>query len=96
MAGIEVSLTTIEGGWLAQVTVADEKGPSSHEVALTEEDYRRLSHGQCPPEELVRASFEFLLQREAKESILAHFALSVIGRYFPEYEGWLAKQLPRA
>jgi hypothetical protein len=33
----------------------------------------------------VRRSFEFLLAREPKESILRSFDLPVIGRYFPEF-----------
>lgn len=35
--------------------------------------------------ELVRRSFEFLLEHEPNTSILAAFDLSVIERYFPEY-----------
>jgi len=46
----------------------------------------RLTGGKMEPEELVRHSFEFLLEREPKESILGRFDLSVIGRYFPEFE----------
>jgi hypothetical protein len=41
--------------------------------------------GEVEPERLIRASFEFLLEREPKESILARFELPVIERYFPEY-----------
>lgn len=46
----------------------------------------RQAHGQLTPEKLVRKSFEFLLEREPKESILREFNLSVISKYFPEYE----------
>ena len=38
------------------------------------------------PEDLLRGSFEFLLRRENKESILPSFTIDVIGRYFPEWE----------
>jgi hypothetical protein len=48
-------------------------------------DLTRWGQGQTP-EELVRRSFEFLLQRESKESILREFELSVIQRYFPDYD----------
>ena len=48
-------------------------------------DLQRWGRGQAP-EELVRRSFEFLLERESKESILREFDLSVIQRYFPEYD----------
>jgi hypothetical protein len=34
----------------------------------------------------VKRSFEFLLEREPNTSILPEFDLSVIQRYFPEYE----------
>ncbi|MFW6150983.1 MAG: hypothetical protein ACOC6A_05555 [Chloroflexota bacterium] len=96
MADIQVSLTEEQDGWLAQVTIVDDQGSSSHEVALTRGDYQRLCQGRCPPEELMRASFEFLLQREPKESILARFELPIIGHYFAEYEEWLAQHLPGA
>ncbi len=48
-------------------------------------DVQRWGWGRTP-EELVRRSFEFLLQRESKESILREFDLSVIQRYFPDYD----------
>ena len=37
-------------------------------------------------EQLVRRSFDFLLEREPNTSILRQFELPVIARYFPEYE----------
>lgn len=44
-------------------------------------------------ERIVRASFEFLLEREPASSILPEFSLDVIGRYFPEYEDELPRRL---
>jgi hypothetical protein len=44
-------------------------------------------------ERLVRASFEFLLEREPPSSILAEFELSDIARYFPEYWDELPRRL---
>jgi len=41
----------------------------------------------------VRRSFEFLLEREPKESILTRFDLSLISRYFPEYEREIKRRL---
>ena len=41
--------------------------------------------------ELIKKSFAFLLDRESKESILASFDLTVISRYFPEFEGVIMK-----
>lgn len=42
--------------------------------------------GDAVAEDLVRRSFEFLLEREPATSILRAFDLSVIQRYFPEYD----------
>jgi hypothetical protein len=41
----------------------------------------------------VRKSFLFLLEREPKESILRSFDLTVISRYFPEYEREITRRL---
>jgi hypothetical protein len=69
-----------------QVRVIEGRSESSHHVTLAPGDYQRLTKGKIEPQELVRRSFEFLLEREPKESILPRFDLLVIGRYFPEYE----------
>ena len=76
-----------------RVRVIEGQSESAHRVTLKPEDYRRLSGGKATPEELVQRSFEFLLEREPKESILARFDLPVIARYFPEYESELARRL---
>ncbi len=86
MAQIDV-VTTAEGqGWAFQVTVSEGGSQTAHRVTMTREDYRRLTGEACPPDELVRRSFEFLLERERKESILRTFDITVIARYFPDYE----------
>ena len=41
----------------------------------------------------MKRSFQFLLEREPKESILKQFDLQVIGRYFPEYEREIQRRL---
>lgn len=55
-------------------------------MAVRPADLARLAPGATEPSDLVRRSFEFLLAREPKESILRSFELPAIGRYFPEYE----------
>ena len=62
------------------------KQKTTHEVTLSESDYLRLRAGEEEPEELIKRSFEFLLEREANTSILSAFDLTLIGSYFPEYE----------
>jgi hypothetical protein len=69
-----------------RVVVTEGGSRTTHEVGVAEADWARLTGRQVPVEELVRRSFEFLLEREPKESILRSFDLPVIGRYFPEYE----------
>lgn len=68
------------------VIVQEGASPSQHTVTLEDAYYRKLTAGSITPEELIRRSFEFLLAREPKESILSRFELRLIQRYFPEYE----------
>ena len=56
-----------------------------HRVRVTKADLARLAEGRTP-EDLLRASFQFLLEREPNTSILSSFDLPLIGHYFPEYE----------
>jgi hypothetical protein len=69
-----------------RVRVIDGQTESLHRVTLNPEHCNRLTGGKITPVELVRRSFEFLLKRESKESILRDFDLQVISHYFPEYE----------
>ncbi|MEJ2555638.1 MAG: hypothetical protein P8186_05320 [Anaerolineae bacterium] len=93
MANIEVKKSDLGDSYEFQVTVAEEKGETQHRVTLRKADYERLAGGQASPEALVTESFRFLLERESKESILRSFNLTVIGRYFPEYEREIVKRL---
>ncbi len=76
-----------------RVRVIEAKSESTHRVTLAQADYRRLSAGKIEPQELIKRSFEFLLARESKESILPEFDLPLIGRYFPEYERALKRMI---
>ncbi|HLF06538.1 MAG TPA: hypothetical protein VI893_05100 [Thermoplasmata archaeon] len=86
MIRIEVAIEPRDDGWEADVQVHEDRGSTRHRIRLPLADYQRLTGGKIAPEELVRRSFVFLLEREPKESILRSFELSVIARYFPEYE----------
>jgi hypothetical protein len=76
-----------------RVRVIDAWSESTHQVTLNPKDHARLAGEAVKPETLIRKSFEFLLEREPKESILGRFDLSVISRYFPEYEHEIRKKL---
>jgi len=91
--GITVTETTSgDGGYEYEVVVKEGGSQTSHKVRLGKDYYGRLSDGRTPPDELVRKSFEFLLENEPKEAILGSFDLSVIERYFPEYPGVIKKR----
>ncbi|MEQ1599582.1 MAG: hypothetical protein ABL880_09485 [Methylotenera sp.] len=64
---------------------------TTHEVTVQQDYALKLTQGKVSTAELVRKSFEFLLARESNTSILRSFDLSVIARYFPEYESVIAK-----
>lgn len=75
-----------------RVVVADGTSTSEHEVTLGEADRSRVPDGSSEAD-LVEASFQFLLDREPKESILSRFELGVISRYFPEYHDEISSYL---
>jgi hypothetical protein len=87
MSTVDVRCDATAAGWACVVAVDDGRGPSaSHEVTVGAADLDRLDPGATTPDDLVRRSFAFLLEREPKESILRRFDLIVIADYYPEYE----------
>lgn len=77
-----------------QVTVASGV-TTHHRVRVTAADLERFAAG-LPAEELLRASFLFLLEREPNTSILDSFDLPVIARYFPEYGEEIRKRVRKS
>lgn len=65
--------------------VVEDAAMTSHTVTV-DPSYAAKLAGGVPVEMLVLRSFDFLLEREPNTSILRQFELSLIGRYFPEYE----------
>ncbi len=82
---------THQSGSTYRVTVDEGGSLTSHEVTVWPSDVERYTPGSTP-EELLQASFEFLLERERKEAILRRFELPVIERYFPEYRTEMARR----
>ncbi|GMQ95551.1 MAG: hypothetical protein BMS9Abin13_673 [Patescibacteria group bacterium] len=74
-----------------EVVVEEGAGKTVHTVFLEKAYYEMLTDGVGLPEDLIKRSFEFLLEREPKESILKKFDLKTISRYFPEYEAGIAQ-----
>ena len=87
---------------MTQLTVTQQAGGTfrvqtpagtSHEVSVPAGFPASLGCDRVAPEELVRASFEFLLEREPASSILREFSLDVISRYFPGYPAEISARL---
>jgi hypothetical protein len=74
--------------WVCAVAVEDRGARTEHQVVVKRDDVARWASGsqRGDVEELVRRSFDFLLEREPASSILREFELSVIQRYFPDYD----------
>jgi hypothetical protein len=72
--------------FLLEVRVAEGRGETRHEVTLKKKDYARLARVDETAEAFVARCFAFLLAREPKESILTRFDISIIARYFADFE----------
>ena len=81
-----------ESGDRYLVVVQDGGRSSQHRVTASPDQLADLG-GDASAEELIEASFEFLLEREPMESILTEFELPVIGRYFPDYPAVIRRRL---
>lgn len=93
MTGIAVTCRPDGDGWHCSVRLTDGRGTGEHLVRVSRADLERLAPGAADPDDLVRRSFEFLLEREPRTSILREFDLPVIARYFPEYEQQVARRV---
>jgi len=88
MPEAEISVRVLsEQGSVIELSVRVREGvdETKHDVSLARSLLERLSPAE-PPDAFVRRCFVFLLGREPKESILRRFDVSVIGRYFPDFE----------
>jgi hypothetical protein len=75
-----------------EVVVSGRRETTTHQVRLPEPDRKRLG-GEAAAEKLIDESFHFLLERESNTSILRSFDLTIISKYFPEYEEEIRKRL---
>ncbi|MEA2657265.1 MAG: hypothetical protein QOI23_2630 [Chloroflexota bacterium] len=82
---IKVKATPAGAGWTCNVRIEqDGLTVTHHTVEVSTSELKRLAP-ESSVDDLVRRSFEFLLDREPPQSILKEFELSDIERYFPEY-----------
>jgi hypothetical protein len=87
---MDISVDAADGGWVCEVALEAAGERSRYTVRVSPADLRRWGRGNdanaAAVQELVRRSFQFLLEREPPGAILRRFDLSVIQRYFPEYD----------
>lgn len=79
---------------LFRVEIKEGSSKTFHDVTASGSDINRYGRG-VPAEHLIEASFQFLLEREPKESILSSFELRLIEQYFPEYPKNIFQQIAR-
>ena len=68
------------------VTVQEHGSETHHRVTMSQATYSTLTGGTVSADRCIQAAFQFLLDREPKESILARFDVTVISQYFPSFE----------
>jgi hypothetical protein len=87
---------------MTQLTVTQQAGDTfhvqtpagtSHEVSVPAGFPASLGCDHVAPEDLVKASFKFLLEREPATSIMREFSLDVVSRYFPGYPPEISARL---
>ena len=95
MAGerLAVACQPNDAGWTCEVGVGEGSGATRHRVTVDADTLAELAPSHAAPDDLVRRSFEFLLEREPSTSILSTFELTAIERYFPGYRGEIRRRL---
>lgn len=90
---IDVRLKKSDDPYAFEVRVATRGTETRHRVTMTNTTFRKLAGEKASPERVIEAAFEFLLDREPKESILRSFDVNVISSYFPNFESEIAGYL---
>ncbi len=91
---VRVQVESKGDNWLCEVSVALSGQRTRHAVTVSRADLERWAGGtqRADVESLVARSFDFLLERERPNDILASFDLSQIQHYFPEYDRVFSRQ----
>lgn len=89
---LTVTCDADEGGWRCSVVVGEDAAATQHRVELDRLTLEDLAPG-ATPEQLVRESFAYLLEREPRESIMRSFELPIIARFFGDYPDEISRRL---
>lgn len=89
---LNVTCIPREAGWRCHVVVGDDAAATEHEIELSTDTLADLAPGAMP-EDLVRESFVYLLERESRESVMRSFELPIIARFFGDYPDEISRRL---
>jgi hypothetical protein len=95
MTQVDVRCEPAPDGWRCAVSVRDRGSSTTHDVHVGAQDATDLAAATdaAHVKRLVEETFDFLLEREPKESILRAFDLTVVSQYFPDYEHEIRSRL---
>ncbi|MGO9560864.1 MAG: hypothetical protein ACLPQS_07075 [Acidimicrobiales bacterium] len=80
-----------DGNWA--VELRSKEVTTQHVVSVPAGFVPALGCGEVAVEDLLRSSFEFLLEREPATSILPRFSIDQIAQYFPEYPAEIRRRI---
>ncbi len=89
---VNVTCIPRAGGWRCHVVVGDDSAATEHDVELSASTLTDLAPG-ATPEQLVRESFVYLLERESRESVMRSFEIPIIGRFFGDYPDEISRRM---
>ena len=82
-----------EDHWVFLVEVGHGDGLIEYIIELDRDYWTRLTNRRIEPAELIRLTFEFLLDHESKELILKKFNITDVAGHFPNYENEIKRIL---
>lgn len=80
-----------DDGWTFLVELGHGEGLIEYYIDVDREYWTRLTNRRIEPDELIRETFKFILERKPKELILKRFNLSDVSGVFPTYEAEIKK-----
>jgi hypothetical protein len=93
MPTIDVTCKDSSDGWTCEVDVSDQT-QTTHTVTVPEDDFNSLVGSEdATVDDLVEASFRFLLEREPQSAIMGQFDIMTIESYFSEYSDTIQSKL---
>ena len=75
-----------EDGWTFLVELGNGDGLIDYMVDFDKSHWDRLTNKRVEPAELVKLTFQFLLEKEPKELIAKKFNIADVSGHFPNFE----------